>query len=389
LSSAVHTEDYSRPTTFACSRTNGGYNGYEKAVNVFGYNYRPNEYGKFRSANPFIPIFGSETASAVSSRGEYFFPVTRANGGALCDFQVSSYDITGTVSPDDEFKGLDQYPFAAGEFVWTGFDYLGEPTPFGGASTKPLRFTDPARQAQADQELKDTGKILVPSRSSYFGIVDLAGFPKDRYYLYQARWRPDLPMAHLLPHWTWPERVDQVTPVYVYTSGDEAELFLNGRSMGRKRKGPGEYRLRWDDVKYVPGELKAVAYKEGKEWAVDTVKTAGPGAKILLEKESSEPRVDAPETVYVDATIIDAKGVPAPGAASLLRFSVTGPGEIIATDNGDATDHTKFQSAERRAFGGKCLAILRLKPGATDAVTVRVESDGLETTELRLRDPSR
>ncbi len=133
------------------------------------------------------------------------------------------------------------------------------------------------------KELKELGKIPVPSRSSYFGIIDLAGFRKDRFYLYQARWRPDLPMAHILPHWNWPDRVGQVTPVHVYTSGDEAELFLNGKSLGRKKKGQYEYRLRWDDVVYQPGELKVVAYKQGKKWAQDVVTTTGPAAKLILQ----------------------------------------------------------------------------------------------------------
>ena len=126
-----------------------------------------------------------------------------------------------------------------------------------------LNYTDPAERARAEKELKEIGKIRVPSRSSYFGIIDLAGFPKDRFYLYQARWRPDFPMAHILPHWNWPDRVGQITPVHVYTSGDSAELFLNGKSLGLKTKEQYEYRLRWDDVVYQPGELKVVAYKDG------------------------------------------------------------------------------------------------------------------------------
>ena len=183
------------------------------------------------------------------------------------DFQVSSYDLYAprwAWPPDVEFKGLDEFPFTAGEFVWTGFDYLGEPTPYGGDSITLLNFTDSAEQAQVAKELKELGKIKVPSRSSYFGIVDLAGFKKDRFYIYQARWRPDLPMAHILPHWNWPERVGQVTPVHVYTSGDEAELFLNGKSLGRKKREQNQYRLRWDEVKYEPGELRVVAYKTAK-----------------------------------------------------------------------------------------------------------------------------
>ena len=151
---------------------------------------------------------------------------------------MSSYDLyfpPWATSPDKEFAAQERYPFVGGEFVWTGWDYLGEPTPFDS------------------------------SRSSYFGIIDLAGFKKDRFYIYQARWRPDLPMAHILPHWNWPERVGLSTPVHVYTSGDEAELFLNGKSLGRKKK--LQYRIRWDDVMYEPGELRVVAYKNGKEWA--------------------------------------------------------------------------------------------------------------------------
>ena len=160
-------------------------------------------------------------------------------------------------------------PAFFGEFVWTGFDYLGEPTPYNYDVTNLLNFSDPEKRAEMKKQLDALGKLKVPSASSYFGIVDLCGFKKDRFYIYQARWRPDLPMVHILPHWNWPERVGQVTPVHVYTSGDEAELFLNGKSLGRKKKGPYEYRLRWDDVVYQPGALEVVAYRDGKEWARD------------------------------------------------------------------------------------------------------------------------
>ena len=206
------------------------------AIDVFGYNYKPTEYPKLHQSAPHLPIIGSETASTISSRGEYFFPVSDDKAKGAANFQVSSYDLTAPPwawAPDVEFKGLDDNPFVAGEFVWTGFDYLGEPTPYNDDTTNLLNFTDSAQQERAAKELAALKKIQVPSRSSYFGIVDLAGFKKDRFYLYQARWRPELPMAHLLPHWNWPERVGQVTPVHLYTSGDEAELFLNGQSLGR------------------------------------------------------------------------------------------------------------------------------------------------------------
>ena len=385
LSGDVRMEDYSRPTTYACSDTKGGYDGYEKAVDVFGYNYRPDEYGKFRAANPTIPIFGSETASTVSSRGEYFFPPTGPGSNTSQNLQVTSYDLRGTRLPDAEFKGLDQYPFTAGEFVWTGFDYLGEPSPYSKAFTTRISMSDPARQAQVDQELKDTGKIEVSSRSSYFGIIDLAGFPKDRYYLYQSRWRPDFPMAHLLPHWTWPERVGQVTPVYVYTSGDEAELFLNGESLGRRKREPLVYRLKWEDVKYAPGELKVVAYKDGKPWATDVVKTAGAAAKIALQADRAQLAADGTDLSFVSVTVTDTDGVPAPRAANAVHFSVSGSAEVIATDNGDATSFEPFQAPEHRAFNGKCLAIVRTRRGAPGTITVRAEAEGLTPSSVELQ----
>jgi beta-galactosidase len=387
LSSFVHEEDPTRPTTFACSDTKGGYNGFQKGVDVFGYNYKPWEYQKFREANPSEPIFGSETASTISSRCEYLFPVSNEKGGGKIGYQMSSYDLYApgwASTPDSEFKGQEQNPFVAGEFVWTGFDYLGEPTPYSADVTNLLNYHTPEEKAKAEAELKAAGKIKVPSRSSYFGIVDLAGFKKDRFYLYQAHWRPDLPMAHILPHWNWPDRVGQVTPVHVYTSGDEAELFLNGQSLGRKKKGPLEYRLRWDDVVYQPGELKVVAYKNGHEWATDVVKTTGEAAKLKLTTDRGAMKADGLDLSFVTATVADKEGNLVPGSRPKLKFSVAGPGEIVATDNGDATDHTTFSSAERNAFNGLALAILRTKPGATSPIILRVESEGLKPDEIVL-----
>ncbi len=236
------------------------------------------EYAKFHRENPTIPLFASETASTISSRGEYFFPVVEDKSKGLQDFQMSSYDLYAprwATTPDTEFEGQDKNKFVAGEFVWTGFDYLGEPTPYDGKTKTMPNVSDPILRQQLADELAKNGEIQFISRSSYFGIVDLCGFKKDRFYIYQARWRPSLPMAHILPHWNWAERVGQITPVHVYTSGDEAELFLNGKSLGRKKKGEFEYRLRWDDVVYEPGELKVIAYKNGKIWAEDSVKTTG------------------------------------------------------------------------------------------------------------------
>ncbi|PWF55419.1 beta-galactosidase GalB [Massilia glaciei] len=387
LSDIVRSEDRTRPTTAGFNHVGSGYNGFQTAVDVVGYNYKPWEYPKFHQHSPHIPVLGSETASTVSSRGEYFFPVSDDKSKGLANFQVSSYDLSAprwASAPELEFKGLDDNPFVAGEFVWTGFDYLGEPTPYNDDATNVFNFTDPAEQKRAEKELADLRKIAVPSRSSYFGIVDLAGFKKDRFYLYQARWRPELPMAHLLPHWSWPERVGQVTPVHLYTSGDEAELFLNGQSQGRKKRGPHDYRLRWDDVVYQPGALRAVVYKGGKPWAEDAVHTAGKAGKLALSADRKLLTADGKDLSFVTVTVTDRQGRPAPRAANLVRFSVSGPAELVATDNGDATSHVSFQSPERAAFNGLVLAIVRTKAGAAGPIVVTAASAGMASVKLTL-----
>jgi beta-galactosidase len=386
LAQIVHEEDGTRPVTAGANVNESGYNGFQKTIDVFGYNYKPTEYGLFRSINSNIPLFASETASTVSSRGEYFFPVSDDKSRGRADFQVSSYDLYAppwATPPDTEFRGQDEFPFTAGEFVWTGFDYLGEPTPYDRDSGVPLLFSDVSTQTSMNAELKDSGRLKVPSRSSYFGIVDLAGFKKDRFYIYQARWRPDLPMAHILPHWNWPERVGQVTPVHVYTSGDEAELFLNGRSLGRKQKGQFEYRLRWDDVKYEPGELKVVAYKNGKRWAEDVMKTTGAAAKLLMKADRADIRADGQDLSFVTVTIADKEGWLVPRSKNRLRFEISGPGEIIGVDNGDATDLESFQSKERKAYNGLILVIVRAK--SVGQIILSAQADGLSQAQIVIR----
>ena len=282
----AHQEDATRPATASMNSAKPN-SPFAAAVDVITLNYQgegirdspafanfqgnrtPPQYPAFREKFPGKAILSSESAAAYSSRGAYLFPVEAGisapvrdgSGGDSKNRHVSAYELYTAdfgSSADKVFGSLDRNPYVAGEFVWSGWDYLGEPTPYSA------------------------------SRSSYFGIIDLAGFKKDRFYLYQAHWRPDLPMAHILPHWTWPDRVGQVTPVHVFTSGVEAELFLNGKSLGRKKRGEYEYRLRWDDVVYQPGELKVVAYKNGKEWATDTVKTAAAPAKLVLSADRSK-----------------------------------------------------------------------------------------------------
>jgi beta-galactosidase len=241
-----------------------------------------------------------------------------------------------------------------GEFVWSGWDYLGEPTPF------------------------------YSSRSSYSGIIDLAGFKKDRFYLYQARWRPELPMAHILPHWSWPERVGQFTPVHVFTSGDEAELFVNGKSQGRRKRAQFEYRLRWDYVRYEPGELKVVAYKQGSQWATATTRTAGSAAGLEASADRSRIAADGRDLAFVTVRVADKDGNTAPRANNLVKFSVEGPGEIVATDNGDPTSFVAFPSAQRPAFNGLCLVIVRAKQGQAGEIRVRAESPSLKGTLVTL-----
>ena len=389
LQEIVHQEDVTRPVTMAVHTVEASTNGFQNDVDVFGFNYKPTNYATFRADNPNIPLIGSETASCVSSRGEYFFPVSEDKKQGRADFQVSSYDLTApnwANAPDVEFKGQDQNPFVAGEFVWTGFDYLGEPTPYDRDTTNRLLFTDPAVQAKWDGVLKAGGKITVPSRSSYFGILDLCGFKKDRFYLYQSRWAADVPMAHIVPqNWNWPERFGKVTPVAVYTSGDSAELFLNGKSLGVKTKGPFEYRLWWKDVVYQPGTLKVVATKNGRKWASDVVKTTGSAAKLALQVDRSSIRADGKDLSFVTLTVQDKDGLMVPNAMNHVRFSVKGPGEIIATGNGDATSHVSFQSKEPDAFNGLCLAIVRANKGEEGKITVEAQADGLSGARVVVR----
>jgi beta-galactosidase len=192
-------------------------------------------------------------------------------------------------------------------------------------------------------------------------------------------------MAHILPHWTWPERVGQVTPVHVFTSGDEGELFLNGKSLGRKQKGPYEYRLRWDDVVYQPGTLKVVAYKKGKRWATDEMTTAGNPAKLKLAPDRDRIRADGRDLSFVTVTVTDQNGLTAPRADNRIHFDLKGPGEIVATDNGDPTSFEPFQSHERKAFNGLCLVIVRGKPGQPGNIGLTATADGLKVASAFIK----
>jgi beta-galactosidase len=388
LAAIVREEDSSRPVVGGFNNIQSGFNGFQRVVDVVGYNYKPSEYAPLRKRHPHVMQMGAETASTLSTRGEYFFPVSDDKLEGRSDFQMSSHDLSAARwahTPDTEWRGLDENPFVMGEFVWTGFDYLGEPTPYNADATNLMNYANPVDRERAAKELAELGKILVPSRSSYFGIIDIAGFPKDRYYLYQARWRPELKMAHILPHWNWPDRVGEVTPVFVYSSGDEAELFLNGKSQGRRKRGALEYRFRWNEVKYEPGELKVIVYKNGAVWAESVKCTTGAPAKLTLTADRSTIRADGQDLSFVTVTVADKDGLMIPRAKNALKFTISGPGEILATDNGDPTSFESFQSPERKAFNGLALVIVRTKAGQSGAITLKATGEGLAPAEITLR----
>jgi beta-galactosidase len=379
LSDIIRKEDPTRPTTSAMNWAKPDMP-FPEVMDLISLNYQGEgirqdpvfegtdrirtapQYDPYHKKFPDKVILTSESASAASSRGIYLFPVTtdisspiRDGMGGDSEIQhVSSYELYAVdfgSSADKVFGSLDIHPFVAGEFVWNGFDYIGEPTPYYGA------------------------------RSSYTGIIDLAGFKKDRFYLYQSRWRPDFPMVHILPHWNWPDRIGKVTPVHVFTSGDEAELFLNGKSLGRKKKGEYEYRLRWDDVKYEPGEVKVVVYKNEKKWAEDIIRTTQEPAALISSPDRHTIKADGKDLSFITIKVIDKNGLTVPTANNNIKFEIEGPGEIIATDNGDPTDFVEFTSRERKAFSGLALAIVRSMAGKTGKITVTAKSLGLKDVQ--------
>lgn len=327
--------------------------------------HTPPQYDAFRAQFPNKVIISSESSYSLSSRGVYLFPVSKELSAPLRDGrggdskirQASSYEVHAvdySSTAEKVFGSLDRHPFVAGEFVWTGWDYLGEPDPY------------------------------FLSRSSYSGSFDLAGFKKDRFYLYQSRWRPELPMAHILPHWNWPDRIGLITPVHVFTSGDEAELFLNGKSLGLKKKGTYEYRLRWDSVIYEPGELKVVAYKNGRKWAEDSVKTTDVPAKLMAMADRKLIKADGKDLSFITVQVNDKDGLVVPRSNNPIEFSIEGPGEIVATDNGDPTNMVPFNSTQREAFNGLCLVIVRSKADVPGTITLTAKSAGLKDSQVQI-----
>jgi beta-galactosidase len=384
LTTFFHEVDPTRPTTSAFNEWDDAIrNRLADEVDVPGFNYKPMNYEQIMNEHPKWVIFGSETASCVSSRGVYHLPIEKYEKHP--SRQISSYDVIAppwAYCPDIEFMYQDKLPNVFGEFVWTGFDYIGEPTPYFDSDTNKDKDND------------------WPARSSYFGMVDLAGFPKDRYYLYQSQWTSK-PMVHILPHWNWPGREGQTIPVMAYTNADEVELFLNGKSLGKKKRysepvaipvGPNvsadgkfstKYRLLWQ-VPYDPGTLKAVAYSGGKQVASQEIRTAGTPSRIALIADRNSIRGDGDDLTFITVRIEDKDGNLCPMADNLVHFRVTGAGDIEAVDNGNAATVEPFHADHRKAFNGLALVIVRARNQA-GTIQVLATSEGLSQAEVEIR----
>jgi beta-galactosidase len=364
LREIIRREDPSRPVSAGMDRVdNAIQNQFAATLDVPGLNYR---LPKYQMAYDLLPqgfILGSETASTISSRGIYKFPVKPGKDVRYPDLQCSAYDVEAcnwSNLPDDDWMWQDDKDWVIGEFVWTGFDYLGEPTPYDD---------------------------FWPSRSSYFGICDLAGLPKDRYYLYRSRWNTQENTLHILPHWNWKGREGEVTPVFVYTNHPSAELFVNGQSQGRRSKGKEgmeRYRLMWNEVVYQPGELTVVAYDDkGQPVGTRTVKTAGPPTRLVLETDRRTIKADGKDIAFVTVSVVDKEGNPCADVAHQLAFEVTGAGAYRAACNGDATSVEQFHLPTMKLFSGKLVVLVQSAERAGD-ITLTVKGQGLKTAKLKL-----
>ena len=386
LQNACHSLDPTRPVTQGLDHAEASIkSGVATTMDVPGFNYRVHKYQNSIGQLPQGFLLGSETASTVSSRGVYKFPVEVTDNSQYAswapsydpqailkaDGQCSSYDLeycSWSNLPDDDWVWQDDKDWVIGEFVWTGYDYLGEPTPY-------------------DE--------YWPSRSSYFGICDLAGLPKDRYWLYRSRWNKDEHTIHLLPHWTWGlskkdkgNRIGKVTPVYCYTDYPTGELFVNGKSQGKISKNPAErldrYRLRWNNVKYEPGEIKVVVYDaQGNKAGEQTVKTAGKPAALKLEawtQNSSLLKSNGDDLAFITVSLTDADGTLIPQADDQLTFEVTGAGSFEAVCNGDATSLESFKAPTMKLFNGQLVVVVR-SAKETGTLTLKVTDEKLKLSK--------
>ena len=406
MQSLIHELDGTRPCTQGMDRAEGPMmSGVWQEMDVPGFNYRLHVYQKGYEQSPRGFVLGSETASTVSSRGVYKFPVTEERGTAYDDGQISSYDLEAcswSNLPDDDWMWQDKMPWVIGEFVWTGFDYLGEPTPY-------------------DE--------YWPSRSSYFGIYDLAGLPKDRAYLYRTHWNKESSTLHILPHWNWNGREGEVTPVFVYTSYPEAELFVNGKSQGRLRHAEismedylasrvdvtmpwgdvyqvpdpskslecnrlDRYRMRWNNVVYEPGEVKVVAYdNQSNEVESKVVRTSGKPHHIELIADrgvlTATPvgadgmASDCPDMAFVTVRVVDKEGNLCPDAANQLRFAVKGAARFNSCCNGDATSTELFVSPTMKTFHGELVVVVEAGKTPGEA-QLTVTGQGLKSASMKV-----
>lgn len=365
LQDLCHKFDPTRPVTQGMDRAEDALkSGFAQVMDVPGFNYRVHKYDNNIKQLPKGFLLGSETASTVSSRGVYKFPVEASDSKTYADGQCSSYDVEycpWSNLPDDDWRMQDDRDYTIGEFVWTGYDYLGEPSPY-------------------DE--------YWPSRSSYFGICDLAGLPKDRYYLYRSHWRKDDATLHVLPHWTFPGREGETTPVYCYTSWPSAELFVNGKSQGRIVKNPNtrldRYRLRWNNVKYEQGEIKVVAYDyDGTAKGEKIIRTAGAPARIVLKADRNSISSKGEDLSFVTVSVVDKNGTPCPTATNNMKFNVSGAGKFRAACNGDATSLVAFNSTEMPLFSGELVVVVEgLRHGTA---MLSVSADGLPMATLPIK----
>ncbi len=386
LQNLVHSLDATRPVTCGMDQIGSVMdNGYAAALDIPGFNYKPQYYQMAYTRLPQKLILGSETASTVSSRGQYMLPVIPVADMKYENHQSSSYGTeycSWSNIPDLDFAADDDFPWMIGQFVWTGFDYLGEPSPY------------------------DTDAW--PNHSSMFGIYDLASLPKDIFYLYRSQWRKDSPTLHILPHWNWAGREGKITPVMVYTSYPEAELFINDKSQGRRKKDTSieasrirdgwkeyndytlqhraedasklmnRYRLIWDEIVYEPGEVKVVAYDDkGNAVAEEVIRTAGKPHHIVLTSHRTELNANGDDLAYITVQVADKDGNIIPTDNRLVKFEVTGNGSFEATANGDPTCLMSFQKPEMKLFSGAATAIIRSEK-KTGNVTLKASAKGIK-----------
>lgn len=367
LQDICHREDPTRPVTCGMDQVKSVLaNGFAAMLDIPGLNYRAHLYDEAYERLPQNIILGSETSSTVSSRGVYKFPVERKAGAMYDDHQSSSYDLeycSWSNIPDIDFARAEDHEWTIGQFVWTGFDYLGEPSPY------------------------DTNAW--PNHSSMFGIIDLASIPKDRYYLYRSVWNKEAETLHILPHWNWEGREGEKTPVFVYTNYPSAELFINGKSYGRQTKHKNgtvenRYRLMWHDAVYQPGEVRVVVYDEqGNPVAEKTVRTAGKPHHIELVTDRSSLQADGKDLAYVTLRIVDKDGNLCPNDGRLVSFKVKGAGKYRASANGDPTCLDLFHKPEMHAFGGMLTVIVQ-SGEKTGEIELQATAKGIKTGTIRI-----